>query len=156
MLYLESLSKLHATTSAGIKDLRAAMPQHAARMDTSLLKYWHGVHQPRIEQIQEARQRRMSFKQQLVSLAEGGKIAVIESGRDCDCVEYDGRVHIIDATLEAFNTLDDSIGHWADGPYHLSLERPSMAERIQYESRDLVMEAHEDGHPHVIYSRFGG
>ena len=33
---------------------------------------------------------------------EGGKILVVESGRDCDCVEYSGRTRIIEASIKAF------------------------------------------------------
>lgn len=87
-------------------------------------------------------------------IAEDGKVAYIESGRDCDCVEYDGRVHVVDATWEAFEKLQDDVGEWADGPFHLSLCRVSETRRVRYESRDLVMEAFEDGHPHHIVSRF--
>lgn len=86
---------------------------------------------------------------------EDGKIAVIESGRDCDGVEYDGKVHMIDATPEAFVKLDEGLSEWADGPYRLAIERPSVAKGIGYSSRDLVLEAMEEGHPHHIVSRFG-
>src|SRR2546426_11067477 len=83
--------------------------------------------------------------------AENGKVGVVENGRDCDGVKYWGRVHIIAATLTAFRKLDDEMGQWADGPYHFSLCRVSELDRVEYGTRDLVMEAHEDGHRHVIY-----
>ncbi len=87
--------------------------------------------------------------------AEDGMVCYIESGRDCDCVEYDGKVHgPVPATAQAYEELDTLIGEWADGPYHLALCRPSEVKKVKYESRDLVMEAHEDGHPHSIVSRF--
>lgn len=81
-----------------------------------------------------------------------GEIKVVESGRDCDGVEYDGRVHTIVADFENFEALDDEIGEWADGPYHLAIV--PWDTDVRYSSRDLVMEAHEDGHPHSITSRF--
>lgn len=87
-------------------------------------------------------------------LAEDGKVAYIESGRDCDGVQYSGQVHITDATVEAYEALHDRIAEWADGPFHLELCSVSVAKGVQYESRDLVMEAHEEGHPGVIYSSF--
>lgn len=86
------------------------------------------------------------------TMAFEGMVKVIESGRDCDCVEYDGRVHIIEATLEAYEELDSNIGEWADGPYQLEIVH--MSEHHEYSSRDLVLEAHEDGHRHSITSRF--
>lgn len=67
--------------------------------------------------------------------AEDGKVAYIESGRDCDCVEYDGRVHIVDATLDAYKALDEEIDEYADGPYHLDLCRVSKTLGVKYEPR---------------------
>ncbi|MGK2884349.1 MAG: hypothetical protein ACSLE8_06170 [Rhodococcus sp. (in: high G+C Gram-positive bacteria)] len=82
-----------------------------------------------------------------------GKLLVIESGRDCDCVEYSGRRHEIDATLEAFEALDDEIGGHADGPYELEIV--PFNTRTEYQTSDLVLEAMENGHPHCVMSRFG-
>lgn len=86
--------------------------------------------------------------------AEDGKVAYIESGRDCDCVEYDGHVRIVDATLAAYKALDEEIGEWADGPYHLRLCRVSETLDVRQESRDLAMEAYENGNRHSVVSRF--
>lgn len=102
----------------------------------------------------EATQRRLRFLNNLRNMAEDGKIAMVEEGRDCDGVEYTGVVHIVDATKEAVEAETDSIGKWADGPFYLRLERPSVAQGIPRTSRDRTMEAHEDGHDHVIYSSF--
>lgn len=96
----------------------------------------------------------MRINTYLASLAEDGKVAWVESGRDCDCVEYDGVVHITDATVAAYEALSDRINDYADGPFRLRLCRVSETRQIRRESRDLVMEAYEDGHPHAVYSRF--
>ena len=90
----------------------------------------------------------------LRTIAENGKVAYLESGRDCDCVEYSGRVHVVDATWEAFEELEAGISEWADGPFRLSLARVSETRAVRYESRDLVLEAMENGHPHSIVSQF--
>jgi hypothetical protein len=84
--------------------------------------------------------------------AINGEVAIIESGRDCDGVQYAGKRRVIPATLLAYYELRDNIANWADGPFHLRIERPDVI--IEYESRDLVMEAHENGHPHAIYPSF--
>lgn len=97
---------------------------------------------------------RALLEQRIHDLAEHGEVVVVESGRDCDGVEYRGRCHTIQATLDAYIKLDDEIGQWADGPYRLNIVSPSQAESISYSSRDLVMEAYEDGHPHYIVSSF--
>lgn len=83
---------------------------------------------------------------------QDGRIRVEESGRDCDCVEYSGHMHECDATVRAFEKLSDDIYQWADGPFRLTIV-PWDAQ-IERTSRDLVLEAHEDGHPHSIVSRF--
>lgn len=114
----------------------------------------HKVHWPSIERLQARRQAILQLRQRIADCAEDGQILVIESGRDCDGVEYTGRTRLIEATPAAFRALDDEIAEWADGPYELSVARPSERASIAYQSRDLVAEAHEDGHPHVIYSRF--
>lgn len=93
---------------------------------------------------------RIATKRRIAACAEGGKVAIVESGRDCDGVQYSGKVSIIPATYEAFCAAWDDIADWADGPFHLSVERPSIARRMRYESRDLVAEAFENGHPHVL------
>lgn len=84
--------------------------------------------------------------------SRNGQMKVVESGRDCDGVEYDGLMRICDASLEAFEKLHDHISGWADGPFQLTIV--SWDIDIEYTSRDLVMEAHENGHRHSIVSRF--
>lgn len=81
-----------------------------------------------------------------------GKIAVVESGRDCDGCEYSGKVSIVDATPEAYIAHEGHVGEWADGPFYLQIERPDT--KVERTSRDLVLEAFEDGHPHVVYSKY--
>lgn len=119
-----------------------------------ILRLLHRLHWDRIERIQVRRANLMLLIHLIAEKAEGGKVCAIESGRDCDGVQYAGKVHTIAANIDAWRKLDDDLGKWADGPYCLSVASPSEARGIQYESRDLVMEAHEDGHPHVIYSQF--
>jgi hypothetical protein len=118
------------------------------------LRLLHKIHQPRIDIMRRRRAAIEQLRARIAACAEGGQILVIESGRDCDGVEYSGHTRIIDATLAAFRKLDAEIGEWADGPYSLDVDRPSIRGSIEPESRDLVLEAMEDGHRHVIYSRF--
>lgn len=81
-----------------------------------------------------------------------GTMLVEERGRDCDGVQYAGQVHgPIPATFAAFWELRDDIAEWADGPFYL---RPikADAEVPTYTSRDLTLEAFENGHPHSIHA----
>lgn len=80
-----------------------------------------------------------------------GHIAVVESGMDCDCVRYSGRVHMIPASVIAYEALDNRLNDSADGPYSLDIITPSEAQAIAYHSSDLALEAFENGHSHVVY-----
>ena len=94
---------------------------------------------------------RINALAQMADCTENGKVALIESGMDCDCVRYSGRVHIVDATEQAVEDLFEHVAKWADGPFNLSFCKPSVAEQVQYTSRDLALEAFENGHPHSIH-----
>lgn len=101
----------------------------------------------------EATQARAQLLRDLKRFAENGKVIYLESGMDCDCVKYSGKKHLIDATPQALDELYDYINKWADGPFDLSGPyQPSVTENWKYESRDLALEAFEDGHPHVVYA----
>lgn len=75
---------------------------------------------------------------------------VTESGMDCDSVRYSGSMHKCEATIVAFYKLWDDIHEWADGPLSLYPVTEKEREDIRPQSRDLAMEAYEDGHPHVV------
>lgn len=82
-------------------------------------------------------------------------LAVVYSGRDCDGVQYSGSVTIVNCTGGAQAAIEKEIEHsysYADGPMYHTIMRPSEAEGIKYTSRDLTMEAFEDGHSHSISS----
>lgn len=131
--------------------LRATLAQSSPLyLGARILHLLNIVYGPRLYAREMARRRRQALIDLMCTRAEGGQVAVVESGMDCDCVAYDGRVHIIDATPVAFDALDRRIAEWADGPYRLRIVSPSEAEHIHPESRDLVLEAHENGHPHHI------
>lgn len=112
------------------------------------LEQRHGM----LEQATEARQRRQALHRRIAECAEDGQVALIESGMDCDCVQYSGYVSLCDATVAAFDAEYAHRAKWADGPFSIAIERPSVARGIRRESRDLAAEAFEDGHPHSIHS----
>ena len=102
-----------------------------------------------------ARNKRLEYLKFINRIAEcvdnDGMMNVEESGMDCDGVRYQGQLHKIPATKEAYYKLQEEIGEWADGPFYLCLVTPKVAESIVYDSRDLGMEAFEDGHQHIIH-----
>jgi hypothetical protein len=114
------------------------------------LKALHEVFAPRLEERHTATQARRMYLNQIRDFAENGMIAIVESGMDCDGVQYSGIVYLVEANKAVIKAHIEHSLNWADGPMYFSLEKPSKAEKIEYASRDLGMEAHEDGHPHVL------
>lgn len=98
----------------------------------------------------DRRIRRQSLIRAIAQHAEGGKVAVIESGMDCDGSQYSGYRHLIDANVRAFDSLRRRLGESADGPFYLDIAAPS--EDVEYSSRDLALEAFENGHPYSLRS----
>lgn len=93
---------------------------------------------------------RAQIAQEIADCTEDGKVAVVTSGRDCDCAEY-----VWSTLREGLHPMlfmkerQDSY-YWADGPIHVGICKPS--ERPENHSRDLALEAYEDGHPHIVSS----
>jgi hypothetical protein len=94
---------------------------------------------------------RAALAARIALCAVDGKIWVAESGRDCDCVSYSRPAYQIEATSKAYWKEYTKIADWADGPFSLTIyeadRRPT-----EYHSRDLALEAFEDGHQHIIYA----
>jgi hypothetical protein len=106
------------------------------------------------DSLQEATDRRMQrqgFLNAIANRAEGGKVAVVWSGMDCDCVRFSGVVSIVDADKASVEAHIEREYEYAEGPLSFYITKPSDAAKIHYESRDLAMEAFEDGHAHVVY-----
>jgi hypothetical protein len=74
-------------------------------------------------------------------------VAIVESGMDCDCVQYSGKVSLVRADWRAVQEHIDHASKWADGPISFGIMPPSEAQSVRYWSRDRVAEAHENGHP---------
>jgi len=91
---------------------------------------------------------RAKLAQKIRTRAENGEIGIVESGMDCDCSKY---VHsrLMTAVPFAVERWIDESYEAADGPIHVSIEHPD--DLPENESRDLALEAFEDGHPHVVY-----
>jgi hypothetical protein len=77
-------------------------------------------------------------------------VAVVWSGRDCDGVQYSGEVRLVPANPKDVEEHIDHTHKWADGPCDYAIMKPSEAEKIEYTSRDLTMEAFENGRTYDI------
>jgi len=101
-----------------------------------------------LAKAQRAREARAHWLWKIQQCTENGKVALITWSRDCDMCEGTSRrivaakAHIIDLSIEA-----DLEG--AEGPTNHWLQKPS--DPFESEFRDRAMEAHEDGHRHIIY-----
>jgi hypothetical protein len=113
------------------------------------LTFLNCLHQASLIRARDRRVARQALISRIDECAENGQILVLESGIDCDGSQYSGRTSLIDSTVEAFDAHYDSVAQWADGVFYLSIERPSL--EIEYQSRDLALEAFEDGHPYSLY-----
>jgi hypothetical protein len=83
---------------------------------------------------------------------EDGKIGVAVSGMDCDCSAYRRQYTIeVPNSVQALKRWYEDHVSSLDGPESLNFIHPSKVDKTKNESRDLALEAWEDGHPHVVY-----
>lgn len=138
-------------SSKDAREIREELVRHVgfARADTLMLRWLNHPLVGDSSGIHDAINRRARLAAVIAKHSHDGKVRVAESGRDCDGVQYAGRVRLIDATLEAYYKLMAERERWADGPFHLEIV-PWDAD-VQYRSRDLTLEAFEDGHAHCIH-----
>lgn len=95
-------------------------------------------------------QARLMLKAKVALCAEDGKVALVNWGMDCDCSRWDDRVSLVPANVMSVLKWEKDFYEWAEGPQGYRVTRPSMAPK-KSSSRDLAMEAFEDGHAHVVY-----
>lgn len=94
-------------------------------------------------------QGRISLLQKIKDCTEDGKVAIIVTSTDCDWTRAT-YCHLLDPA-ELFSYIDQ-LYEDAEGPTNWHIERPSDTKDFRSSSRDLALEAFEDGHPHLIYS----
>jgi hypothetical protein len=96
--------------------------------------------------------RRADLKTKIAELQEGGKVAIVYGGIDCDGGRWDNRVSEVSAIPVAVERWYDRYEAQAEGPQWQILEKPSVAADLVEDDRDLAMEAFEDGHSHVLFA----
>ena len=95
---------------------------------------------------------KIAYKNNIDKYAENGKVAIVYGFMDCDCARSDDNVNIIDANIVSVNQWEERFWDGAEGQQWWSIETMAYANSLTPSSRDLAMEAFEDGHPHVIYA----
>lgn len=81
---------------------------------------------------------------------ENGFVSIVWSGRDCDGV-YGCHAETYKACSIAIETDIERRYEWADGPLNCQFAKPSDVYGLEPYTRDLGLEAFEDGHNHIIY-----
>ena len=87
------------------------------------------------------------------SKTENGEVAVVWSGVDADCVSWGNRVDVVSSSYVQIEKKLNDTYKGSEGSIDFYYEKPSIAEKLNETSRDLAMEAFEEGHPHVVYHK---
>jgi hypothetical protein len=120
--------------------------------DPQRLKLLNIFLRDQVAEAHKATQCRRDTLHRIATLAEGGKVALVNGGMDCDCAKWANSVTLVKATPAAVDKWVERFYHWAEGPQWCYIERPSVARKLKEEHRDLALEAFEDGHPHVVFA----
>jgi hypothetical protein len=121
----------------------------------------------RLDYLHEQTQGRINLIRKIQDCTEDGKVCTVWGGMDCDCATWEGRVttHSLadeydmhDGDGNPYKSLTHAVLAYIDRQYenaegrlHFDVLRPSEAKDVESSSRDLALEAFEDGHPHVVY-----
>ena len=100
----------------------------------------------------DALKRRQELSELIASKEQQGLVAIVYGGRDCDMVQWDNRVAVVPATVTFIERWVDIYMEAAEGPQWWSIDSLSEVRDLEPSRRDLALEAHEDGHPHVVYA----
>lgn len=122
------------------RDLRVKTP------DITMLRICRKVYGPAEQAAHDNTQDRLWFLRAIPACAENGQVAIVVGGMDCDCVRYEGHVYRAPATVKDVEAAIEDLYYYAEGPIHWEIMKPSEAAQVKRESRDLIMEAFENGH----------
>ena len=94
---------------------------------------------------------RVAYANFIKDKIDNGKVGLITSGMDCDCCAFEYS-SVLDATSIAkiVAHIHDAYDN-AEGPLNFRFVTPKEAKAFQRYSRDLALEAFEEGHSHVVY-----
>ena len=84
--------------------------------------------------------------------AENGRVLIVYGGRDCDGSQSDGYTKLVDAGYYSAQKFINSLYEGADGAVWYEFAKPSEDADIVVETRDLALEAFENGHNSTIYA----
>lgn len=106
----------------------------------------------RVADVHHSINERAELSAMVAGKVEAGRIGVIRAGMDCDCTQYHREYAVDFRGLVAFARHENSHYESLDGPESTNYVTPSRVDRSRNRSRDLALEAFEDGHPHVVFA----
>lgn len=83
--------------------------------------------------------------------AVDGRVALAVTQMDCDCAQWSSTVTLL-ASVDAINAYLERLYDDAEGPVTWSFISPEEQAEFVPQSRDLALEAFENGHPHVVHA----
>jgi hypothetical protein len=118
----------------------------------SIRKFWRGYW--RVTRHTVERHDRLADRERLAArvnaYARNGQIGLIYGGMDCDCSRFE-RATVLAAVPRLVERFIDRFHESAEGPQYAYAVTPIEACAHTAWSRDLALEAFEDGHPHHIH-----
>lgn len=107
----------------------------------------------RLSAVHYAINSRAALAARIAAVAVNGRVGVVTSGMDCDCVQYrrESIRDVPESIFAAWRAREEDYES-ADGPMSISYVRPDECEDGHYVSRDRALEAFEDGHAHYVYA----
>ena len=107
---------------------------------------------PRIAAVHECINAKARVRAQLDQMGNPARVLIVADKMDCDCARYT-TIHETEAMVmrvarAMFDTYAD-----AEGPVYACYLAP-VEDRDEHRrpTRDLALEAFEDGHPHIVYA----
>ena len=94
---------------------------------------------------------RMVMGQYIDSQSENGQVFLTITSTDCDCFTSSYVTGPHTASVMVIDRLITELYDGAEGPTFIDVVSPSYAKDFVGHSRDMALEAHENGHPHYVY-----
>lgn len=105
----------------------------------------------RVAQVHHTINNRAGYKRRIEEVQVNGWFGIHTSGMDCDCSAYERTGnHRVPKSIVEFVHAEEVRQQWLDGPERRYIVAPFKQDELFSKSRDLALEAYEDGHPHQI------
>ena len=119
-------------------------------MSDGYIRYAMRVLAKHSDQREDRLARKVIQKQHIEHHAQNGVVGGEADSMGADCVKMH-YAKVRPATLTHVLAYECNVLDGAEGPTYMRLISPDTARKISYSSRDLAMEAYEDGHSHIVH-----